>query len=59
MQQAGYLFASMVTYGIPFIAQFWGWVNGEKVDVFTLLGLLIILLGIYTATKVKKTIVTD
>ena len=54
IQKAGYLFASMVTYGVPFIAQFWGWVNGEKVDAFTLLGLLIILIGIYVATNVKK-----
>jgi drug/metabolite transporter (DMT)-like permease len=54
IQKAGYLFASMVTYGIPFIAQFWGWMNGEKVDVYRLLGLLIILLGIYIATQVKK-----
>lgn len=54
IQKAGYLFASLVTYGIPFIAQFWGWINGEKVDVYRLLGLLIILGGIYIATQVKK-----
>jgi drug/metabolite transporter (DMT)-like permease len=54
IQKAGYLFASMVTYGIPFIAQFWGWVNGEKVDMYRILGLLIILFGIYIATQVKK-----
>lgn len=54
MQKAGYLFASMVTYGVPFIAQFWGWVNGEKVDIFTILGLLIILIGIFIATQIKK-----
>ena len=54
IQKAGYLFASLVTYGIPFIAQFWGWVNGEKVDIYRLLGLLIILVGIYIATQVKK-----
>ncbi len=54
MQKAGYLFASMVTYGIPFIAQFWGWINGEKVDSYRILGLLVILGGIYLATQVKK-----
>jgi len=59
MQKAGYLFASMVTYGIPFIAQFWGWINGEKVDIFTLLGLLIILLGIFIATKVRNTVANN
>jgi len=54
IQRAGYLFASMVTYGIPFIAQFWGWINGEKVDIYRILGLLVILGGIYLATQVKK-----
>lgn len=54
IQKAGYLFASMVTYGIPFIAQFWGWINGEKVDIYRILGLLVILGGIYLATLVKK-----
>jgi drug/metabolite transporter (DMT)-like permease len=54
IQKAGYLFASMVTYGIPFIAQFWGWVNGEKVDIYRTFGLLVILAGIYLATRVKK-----
>ncbi|MBS1760194.1 MAG: DMT family transporter [Bacteroidetes bacterium] len=54
IQRAGYLFASMVTYGTPFIAQFWGWINGEKVDIFRIIGLIIILIGIYIATQVKK-----
>ena len=54
IQKAGYLFASMVTYGIPFIAQFWGWINGEKVNVYRILSLLIMLGGIYIATLVKK-----
>jgi drug/metabolite transporter (DMT)-like permease len=54
IQKAGYLFASMVTYGIPFIAQFWGWMNGEKVDTYRIFGLLVILAGIYLATRVKK-----
>lgn len=54
IQKAGYLFASMVTYGIPFIAQFWGVINGEKVDIYRIIGLLIILGGIYLATSVKK-----
>ncbi|HWR33615.1 MAG TPA: DMT family transporter [Chitinophagaceae bacterium] len=54
MQKGGYLFASMVTYGIPFIAQFWGWVNGEHVDIYRIIGLFVILGGIYLATQVKK-----
>lgn len=54
IQKAGYLFASMVTYGTPIIAQFWGWLNGEKVNVYSLIGLAVILFGIYLATQVKK-----
>jgi len=54
IQKAGYLFASMVTYGIPFIAQFWGFMNGEKVDIYRIIGLLVILGGIYVATQVRK-----
>jgi drug/metabolite transporter (DMT)-like permease len=54
VQRAGYLFASMVTYGIPFIAQFWGWVHNEQVDIYRIIGLTIILAGIYIATRVKK-----
>ena len=51
MKRAGALFASMVTYGIPFVALFWGVVAGESVTVLQIIGLLIILLGVYLANK--------
>ena len=31
VQRAGGLFASLVTYGIPFVALFWGFIDGEKI----------------------------
>lgn len=51
MKRAGALFASMVTYGIPFVALFWGVMAGESVTVLQIIGLLIILLGVYLANK--------
>lgn len=51
MKRAGALFSSMVTYGIPFVAVGWGLVYGESVTLLQLLGLLIILSGVYIANK--------
>ena len=51
MKRAGALFSSMVTYGIPFVAVGWGLIYGESVTLLQLLGLLIILSGVYIANK--------
>ncbi len=51
VQKAGGLFASLVTYGIPFIALFWGFMYGEKVTVVEFLCLGIILCGVYLANR--------
>lgn len=51
MKRAGALFASMVTYGVPFVAVFWGVMAGESVTTLQILGLLIILSGVYLANK--------
>ncbi len=51
MKRAGALFASMVTYGIPFVAMFWGVMAGESITPLQILGLLIILSGVYLANK--------
>jgi drug/metabolite transporter (DMT)-like permease len=51
MKRAGALFSSMVTYGIPFVAVFWGMIAGESVTALQMLGLLIILSGVYIANK--------
>jgi drug/metabolite transporter (DMT)-like permease len=41
------LFASSVTFLIPVIALAWGWVYGESITVYELIGLLVILTGVY------------
>lgn len=51
MKRAGALFSSMVTYGIPFVAVFWGVIAGESVTPLQFAGLLIILAGVYIANK--------
>jgi drug/metabolite transporter (DMT)-like permease len=54
LQSAGGVFASMVTYGIPFIAIGWGIYFKENVGLAQCMGLLIILAGVYWANR-KKT----
>ncbi len=54
VQRAGGLFASLVTYGIPFIALFWGFMDGEKITWIEFICLGIILLGVYLANRPDK-----
>lgn len=54
IKRAGGLFASMVTYGIPFIALSWGLLAGETINGWQVLGLIIILVGVYVTTRWKK-----
>ncbi|MBL7743660.1 MAG: DMT family transporter [Chitinophagaceae bacterium] len=49
VQRAGGLFASLVTYGIPFVALFWGFLDGESITVTEITGLIIILFGVFLA----------
>ncbi|MES2777408.1 MAG: DMT family transporter [Bacteroidota bacterium] len=49
MRRGGLVFASLVTYGIPFVALGWGWAYGESVTVAEIICLLIILSGVYLA----------
>ena len=49
IKQAGSVFASMVTYGIPLVAICWGKWFGEGVGRLQILGLLVILSGVYLA----------
>lgn len=52
MKRAGGIFASTVTYGIPFVAIFWGIINGEKeIGIYHFLGLFVILCGVYLANN--------
>lgn len=51
MKRAGGLFASTVTYGIPFVAIGWGLLNSEHIIYLHYIGLVIILAGVYLANK--------
>jgi drug/metabolite transporter (DMT)-like permease len=45
------VFASLVTYGIPFVAIGWGILYGETIGILQLLALLVILGGVYIASR--------
>ncbi len=53
VKREGGLFASLVTYGVPFVALFWGVLAGELITVIEVVCLLIILAGVYLANKKK------
>jgi len=54
VKRAGGLFASLVTYGIPFIALAWGFVFGENITILQIACLGIILCGVYLANMPAK-----
>jgi drug/metabolite transporter (DMT)-like permease len=41
----------MVTYGIPFVALFWGVLANEQINLIQIGCLCIILVGVYLANK--------
>ncbi len=51
IKRAGALFATMVTYGIPFVAAGWGVVYGEQVTLLEIGCLGVILVGVYLANR--------
>jgi drug/metabolite transporter (DMT)-like permease len=51
VKSAGVIFASMVTYGIPIIANFWGLIYGEQVGLKQFGCLALILTGVYLANR--------
>jgi len=51
LKKAGPLFASMVTYGIPFVALLWGLIAGEQINVWEIIALGIILFGVYRSNR--------
>jgi len=50
-QQTNALFASTITYTIPIVALFWGLIDGEQFQLVYILGMLLILLGVYITGK--------
>lgn len=59
VKKAGGLFASLVTYGIPFVALAWGFIYGERITILQVCCLGIILSGVYLANMPGKKVVTD
>ena len=53
LKTSGGLFASLVTYGIPFVALFWGFLSNDKITWVQISCLLLILLGVYLANRNK------
>ncbi len=47
------IFSTSVTYLIPIVAVFWGFIFGENLNIMQLFSGLIILLGVYLVNKVK------
>lgn len=54
VQKASGLFASLVTYGIPFVALFWGFIDGESITLAGFVSLAIILFGVFLANRPDK-----
>jgi drug/metabolite transporter (DMT)-like permease len=54
IKRAGGIFSSMVTYGIPVVANFWGIIYGEYIGWIQVLCLLIILAGVYVSNMKKE-----
>ena len=51
LKRAGALFSSMIMYGMPFVALFWGLLAGEHISALQIIGLCIILVGVYMSSK--------
>jgi drug/metabolite transporter (DMT)-like permease len=45
--------ASMTTYLIPIVALFWGWYGGEVVTIWHILGMILIISGVYVVNSKK------
>jgi drug/metabolite transporter (DMT)-like permease len=51
IQSGGAVFASMVTYIVPVVAIIWGVFDGESISYWSVLGVVIILGGVYLVNK--------
>ncbi len=51
MKRAGTVFASMVTYGIPFVAVGWGLILGDHISMLEILALIVILCGVALSSR--------
>jgi drug/metabolite transporter (DMT)-like permease len=51
VKRAGVLFASLITYGIHFVALFWGVIYGEPITLMQVACLSVILAGIFVSNR--------
>ena len=51
LKRAGTVFSSLVMYGMPFVALFWGLFAGEQITALQIAGLAIILCGVYLSSR--------
>ena len=51
VQMTNAVFSSTVSYIVPIVAIFWGAADGETITVFHLLGMVLILAGVYLSRK--------
>lgn len=51
LKKGGGVFASMIIYGTPFVALFWGFIYHEKITAVRIVSLIIILAGVYLASR--------
>ncbi|MBS1620742.1 MAG: DMT family transporter [Bacteroidetes bacterium] len=51
LKKGGGVFASMIIYGTPFVALFWGFIYHEKITALRIVSLVIILAGVYLASR--------
>lgn len=56
IKRSGPVFSSLITYAIPVVAILWGVYFGEEVGVYQIVGMLIILCGVYLVIKRKRTV---
>ncbi len=54
VQRTDAVFSSMVTYMIPIVALFWGWLDGEEIVWLHLVGMALILLAVYLVRKRQR-----
>lgn len=54
IQETGSMFSSMVTYLMPIVSVFWGFLVGEKITWLHIVGFILILSGVYLTQKSDK-----
>lgn len=48
------IFSASVTYFIPIVAILWGWYDEEKIGLTTIVGISLILLGVYLVNRARR-----